>query len=104
MEQAFYRERLAERHGLDVLVPEDADRQIVHRVIYEELVAGRIEPRSREAYRGVLARLPSAVRKGSFWAVPRSCFWSDRKTARSLVRHNRAPCRRRDRTCHRLKR
>jgi aspartate racemase len=56
MEQAFYRERLAEHHGLDVLVPEDADRQIVHRVIYEELVAGRIEPRSREAYRGVLAR------------------------------------------------
>ncbi|EGD58739.1 aspartate racemase [Novosphingobium nitrogenifigens DSM 19370] len=64
MEQAFYRERLAERHGLDVIVPEDADRQIVHRVIYEELVAGRIEPRSREAYRGALARLAERGAQG----------------------------------------
>jgi aspartate racemase len=57
MEQAFYRDRLAERHGIDVLVPEAEDRDTVHRVIYEELVAGRIEPASREAYRGVMQRL-----------------------------------------------
>ncbi|WP_298193179.1 aspartate/glutamate racemase family protein [Novosphingobium sp.] len=57
MEQAFYRARLEERHGLEVLIPEAEDRAEVHRVIYEELVAGRIEPASREAYRGVIARL-----------------------------------------------
>ena len=57
MEQAFYKGRLADRHGLDVLVPGDEDRALVHRVIYDELVQGRVEPASREAYRGVIARL-----------------------------------------------
>ena len=57
MEQAFYRARLEEHHGLEVLIPGDEDRAEVHRVIYEELVAGRIEPASREAYRAVITRL-----------------------------------------------
>ncbi len=57
MEQDFYKGRLADRHGLDVLVPGDDDRALVHRVIYEELVQGRAEPSSRQAYREVIARL-----------------------------------------------
>jgi aspartate racemase len=57
MEQDFYRGRLADRHGLDVIVPEAEDRAAVHRIIYEELVAGTINPASREAFRGVIARL-----------------------------------------------
>lgn len=57
MEQAFYRGRLEERHGLEVLVPGDEDRALVHQVIYQELVQGRIEPQSRMAYRQVIARL-----------------------------------------------
>ena len=57
MEQDFYKGRLAREHGLDVLVPEDADRADVHRIIYDELVQGRIEASSREIYRGVMARL-----------------------------------------------
>ena len=57
MEQDFYKGRLSATHGLEVIVPEAADRATVHRVIYEELVAGRIVPESRDAYRGVIARL-----------------------------------------------
>ena len=57
MEQEFYKGRLIDHHGLDVLVPDETDRAVVHRIIYEELVQGRIEPSSREAYRGVIARL-----------------------------------------------
>lgn len=57
MEQDFYRERLSAEHGLDVLVPQDADRALVHRIIYEELVAGKVLPASRAAYRRVIARL-----------------------------------------------
>lgn len=57
MEQDFYKGRLIERHGLDVLVPDDADRAVVHRIIYEELVQGKVTETSREAYRGVIARL-----------------------------------------------
>ena len=57
MEQDFYKGRLRERHGLDVIVPGPEDRATVHRVIYEELVAGRIEAASREAYRSIIGRL-----------------------------------------------
>src|ERR1051326_435699 len=57
MEQEFYKGRLAQRFGLDVLIPDGADRALVHRVIYDELVQGKIVPASRQAYRDVIARL-----------------------------------------------
>ena len=57
MEQDFYKRRLTERFGLDVLVPEAEDRAVVHEVIYRELVAGRVEPASRQAYREIIQRL-----------------------------------------------
>ena len=57
MEQDFYKGRLQHQFGLDVLTPGDADRALVHRVIYDELVQGRVEPASRDAYRAVIARL-----------------------------------------------
>lgn len=57
MEQPFYRERLEEHHGLDVIVPEAEDRAEVHRVIYEELIAGQVLEESREAYRDIITRL-----------------------------------------------
>ncbi|WP_371766451.1 aspartate/glutamate racemase family protein [Massilia sp.] len=60
MEQDFYKGRLADKHGLDVLVPGADDRATVHRIIYEELVQGRVEVASREAYRGVIRRLVAA--------------------------------------------
>jgi aspartate racemase len=63
MSQPFYRDRLA-AHGLDVLVPAAVDRDLVHRVIYDELVLGVVKPESREAYRGVLARLAEAGAEG----------------------------------------
>jgi len=57
MEQDFYKGRLADKHGLEVLVPEAPDRATVHRIIYEELVQGRIVDASRQAYREVIGRL-----------------------------------------------
>ena len=57
MEQDFYKGRLRQRFGLDVLVPEASDRGLVHRIIYDELVRGRIEKNSRDAYREVIRRL-----------------------------------------------
>jgi aspartate racemase len=50
MEQAFYKKRLMDRYGLQVLVPGEADRQTVHNIIFEELCLGRIEPASKAAY------------------------------------------------------
>jgi len=54
MEQDFYRQRLQDRHGLQVLVPEADDRRLVHDVIYDELCRGVIRDPSREAYRRVM--------------------------------------------------
>ena len=60
MELPFWRERLAERFGVSLAVPAAEDRVLVHRVIYEELVRGRIEPRSRADYADVIHHLASA--------------------------------------------
>jgi len=57
MEQTFYRDRLVSKHGLNVIVPDDADRAIVHRVIYEELCLGEIRDESRDEYRRIIAKL-----------------------------------------------
>ncbi|MBM9401239.1 aspartate/glutamate racemase family protein [Gluconacetobacter azotocaptans] len=57
MEQDFYKGRLAGRHGLDVLVPDAGDRQTIHRVIFQELVQGRLLPDSRQACREIIGRL-----------------------------------------------
>jgi aspartate racemase len=57
MEQDFYKGRLTEQFGLEVIVPDTADRAVVHRVIYGELTAGEVMETSREAYRTVIARL-----------------------------------------------
>lgn len=57
MEQDFYRGRLERDFSLEVMVPDAADRALVHRVIYDELVQGRIDPASRAAYRDVIGRL-----------------------------------------------
>ncbi len=57
MEQDFYKGRLAQRFGLDVIIPESDDRQIVHDIIYRELVRGEVRPESRERFRAVINRL-----------------------------------------------
>lgn len=57
MEQDFYRKRLTERYGLEVIIPDERDRMDVHRIIYDELVAGQINPSSRGLYRAIMARL-----------------------------------------------
>lgn len=57
MEQAFYKDRLVETFGLTVLTPDEADRQVVHRIIYEELCLGQIREESRQEYRRIIAAL-----------------------------------------------
>ncbi|MEM9612064.1 MAG: amino acid racemase [Actinomycetota bacterium] len=56
MEQEFYRGRL-QANGLDVLVPDEPDRTMVHDVIYDELVQGVVRHESRRRYEAAIARL-----------------------------------------------
>lgn len=62
MEQDFYKGRLRDVYGLDVLVPDADDRRIVHDTIYKELVVGKVLPKSRTAYRQIIASL---IRQGA---------------------------------------
>jgi amino-acid racemase len=57
MEQAFYRGRLSERHGLRVVVPNERDRDTIHRIIYEELCLGIILAESRGECRRIMESL-----------------------------------------------
>jgi len=57
MEQSFYKDRLIEQHGLQVMVPDQADRDTVHSIIFEELCLGQTTAASRAEYRRVMARL-----------------------------------------------
>ncbi|MFD0724329.1 aspartate/glutamate racemase family protein [Lysobacter brunescens] len=63
MERDFYRHRI-EIAGIDVIVPEAPQREIVHRVIYDELCLGRILDASREAYRAIIADLVARGAQG----------------------------------------
>lgn len=64
MEQAFYKARLTDRHGLEVVIPGEADRAEIHRIIYQELVVGRVEPSSRAAYLRIIADLVARGAEG----------------------------------------
>jgi len=57
MEHDFYKGRLIQNFGLDVLIPNEADREIIHRVIYDELVQGKIMDGSREEYKRIMEAL-----------------------------------------------
>jgi aspartate racemase len=63
MEEDFIRGRLI-RRGLDVIIPDERDRESVNRVIYEELCAGRMLPESRACYMGIMGRLVSEGAQG----------------------------------------
>lgn len=64
MEDDFYRARLRDRFGLDVLTPDSAGRDDVHRIIYEELCHGRIEDSSRRRYVEVIDELTARGAEG----------------------------------------
>ena len=66
MEQPFLRERLERDHGLEVLVPEEADRAEVHRIIYEELCTGVVRDGSRRTYQRIIESL---ARRGAHAVV-----------------------------------
>lgn len=63
MEQAFYRERL-EQQGIDVYIPNSADRELIHRIIYEELCRGEIQNHSRETFLRIIDELQTTGAEG----------------------------------------
>ena len=63
MEQDFYKGRL-EQKGINVLVPSDKDRAIVHRIIYDELCLGKVHDSSRQEYLRIIDQLHTQGAQG----------------------------------------
>jgi len=57
MEQEFYKKRLSNKYGLKVLIPNQIDRKIIHKTIYQELCHGKIEPASKAEYLRIITSL-----------------------------------------------
>ena len=60
MEQTFYKNRIQDKFGIEVITPNPADRALIHDVIYKELCLGKISDKSRESYLAIVAKLSSS--------------------------------------------
>jgi aspartate racemase len=64
MEQDFYKGKLAADYGLEVLIPDEAERQVIHAVVYNELCLGTVKEASREAFKKIIRRLEERGAQG----------------------------------------
>ena len=64
MEEDFYKGRLKEKYDLDVIIPNDEERQTVHDIIYNELCLGEIKQPSREQYKKIIQNLAARGAEG----------------------------------------
>ncbi|MFZ5971405.1 MAG: aspartate/glutamate racemase family protein [Bacteroidota bacterium] len=64
MEEDFYRNRLSEKFGMSVIIPSPAERAEVHRIIYDELVQGKINPDSKKTYQKIIETLKAQGAEG----------------------------------------
>jgi aspartate racemase len=64
MEQDFYKQRLSRDHGLEVLIPEEKERELIHAILYNELCLGEIRDASKNVFQGIIAGLVSRGAQG----------------------------------------
>ena len=64
MEEEFYKGRLSQKYGLKVIIPNAQEREIVHRVIYDELVIGEIRQHSKVQYIGIIEQMVNQGAEG----------------------------------------
>jgi aspartate racemase len=64
MQHDFYKGRLSKNHGINVLTPEGEDLEMVHHIIYDELVLGKIKDESREKYKQIIQQFAKKGAQG----------------------------------------
>ncbi|OCL26673.1 aspartate racemase [Orenia metallireducens] len=64
MEQDFYKKRLKEKYGIDVIIPAEEEREIIHNVIFKELVSGFIKNESRDKFKEIITNLKNNGAEG----------------------------------------
>jgi len=60
MEQDFYKARLVKKYGIDVIIPEESEREDIHTIIYNELCLGTIKENSRKRYLKIIEKLAAS--------------------------------------------
>jgi len=64
MEKDFYKKKLMEKYNIDVIIPNEKDREDVHNIIYNELIQGTIKESSKTKYKKIIEKLSSAGAEG----------------------------------------
>ena len=64
MEEDFYKERLKEKHNINVIIPKQEERNKVHKVIYQELISGIINDDSRREFQDIIKNLKARGAEG----------------------------------------
>ena len=64
MEQDFYKGRLKDNHGIDVLIPEEEERIAIHTILYDELCLGSIKTISKDKFQNIIANLETRGAEG----------------------------------------
>jgi aspartate racemase len=64
MEQEFIKDRLIHQHGIEIIIPNEAQRNDIHHIIYNELVKGIIKDTSRQRYKAIITDLNSKGAEG----------------------------------------
>ncbi|MGB6340597.1 MAG: aspartate/glutamate racemase family protein [Candidatus Aminicenantaceae bacterium] len=64
MEQDFYKGRLKDNHGIDVLIPEEEERIAIHTILYDELCLGSIKTISKDKFQNIIANLEARGAEG----------------------------------------
>jgi len=64
MEEDFYKGRLSKKFGLEVIIPDEQDREVIHNVIYDELCLGKISQDSKEEFKKIIAKLEKEGAQG----------------------------------------
>ncbi|MCH7882200.1 MAG: aspartate/glutamate racemase family protein [Proteobacteria bacterium] len=74
MEHAFYRDRLTDAYGIEVVVPDTRDRKIVHDIIYQELCLGAVKPASKDKYLQIIDKLALQGAEGVILGCTEICL------------------------------
>jgi aspartate racemase len=77
MEQSFYKGRLSEQYGIEVVVPDARDRETVHNIIYQELCLGSVKEASKTAYLQIIDRLQQQGVEGVILGCTEICMLVD---------------------------
>jgi aspartate racemase len=74
MEEDFYKGRLSDTHGIEVIIPDEHERQIIDRVIYDELCIGQVKRNSKEKFRRIMQDLAEDGAEGIILGCTEICL------------------------------